>query len=280
MTKGRKSGGHWGQNFLVDLRLARRMAAAVAGHRVIEVGPGRGALTRPLLEACPRVVAVEIDPELAAALRAELGADPATSGRFVLVEGDAAETSWADLMDLALVGAGPEEPPVALAANLPYQAATPILLAWLEHAHRDPRQGDGLVMLQSEVAERLAAGPRTKAYGSLSVLVQATHEVATFADVGAGAFRPAPRVRSRVVRLTRRRRPLIARSAWSRQAAFVHRCFAQRRKQLAGVLAGLRGRTREQWQARLADLGHAPRARAEELSPADLLALAEDQGAD
>jgi len=271
VARGFKSGGRWGQNFLVDLRLARRMAEAVGGHRVIEIGPGRGALTRALLAACPRVVGVEIDPSLAAALAEELGAD----GRFVLVQGDAVAASWEGLLDIALAGAPAGEPPVAFAANLPYQAATPILLAWLERAHDDPRLADALVMLQAEVALRLAAAPRTKAYGSLSVLTQATHEVETFAHVGPASFRPAPRVRSRVIRLTRRERPLIPPGAWARQAAFVHRCFARRRKQLAGVLAASPGRTREEWQQHLRALGLSPNARAEELTPEQLLSLSD-----
>lgn len=270
-SAGRKSGGAWGQNFLVNTALAERIAARVAptaGTHAIEIGPGRGALTRPLLNRVARLVAVEIDPRLATALEEELAGEAG----FSLLRGDATRLDWEEALGL-LLSAAPAGTAAVLAGNLPYHAATLILLAYLERKARDERLGRAVVMVQAEVGSRLAAQPRSKDYGSLSALAQSTHDVRLVAEAGPGSFRPRPRVRSRVVELAPLPSPLISSVRWSGHSRFLQRAFGRRRKQLAGNLAGLSGWSRERWHDELRALGVAPTARAEELTPSELAAL-------
>jgi 16S rRNA (adenine1518-N6/adenine1519-N6)-dimethyltransferase len=246
-----------GQNFILDLNLTRRIARAAGPlgcGTTIEIGPGPGGLTRALLaEGAGRVVAIERDPRCIAAL-AELAA--AFPGRLMAVEGDALA------MDPATLGGKPRR----IAANLPYNIATALLLRWLD------RIGDYeslTLMFQREVAGRLAATPRTPAYGRLSVLVQWLCEVRILFDIAPSAFTPPPKVTSSVVRLVPRAAPLAAadKPVLERVTAAA---FGQRRKMLRASLKSLGVPV----EPLLAAANIAPTVRAEELSVADFCALA------
>lgn len=253
----------WGQNFLVNEGACRRIvesAGDLSRSVVVEVGPGRGALTRLLATAASRVVALEIDPLLAAALREELGAAVAVRDQ------DALAADWSALADEAARE-------VVLVANLPYETGTPILSRWLEASARDPRLPRAVVMLQREVAQRVGAAEGSADYGVLGALARATHRVTKVMDVAPGSFRPAPKVWSRVIRLERRERPDFAPSERDAVTRLVHAAFAHRRKQVASALDGFMGRTREQWQSALRGVARED-ARAQDLSPADFAALA------
>ncbi len=247
----------FGQHFLLDLNLTRRIARAAApldAGTVVEVGPGPGGLTRALLlEGAANVVAIELDRRAIDALR-ELEA--AANGHLALVEADALQVEPASL--------GPA--PRRIVANLPYNVSTPLLVRWL-HAADD--LADMVLMFQKEVVDRLVATPRSKDYGRLSVLAQHVCEVRRLFDIPPSAFVPPPKVVSSVARLTPR--PAADRLADLRPLERVTAAaFGQRRKMLRGSLAGLFGDP----TAVLTDLGLSPTARAEELSVADFVRLA------
>jgi 16S rRNA (adenine1518-N6/adenine1519-N6)-dimethyltransferase len=246
-----------GQNFLLDLNLTGRIARAAAPLEqadVIEIGPGPGGLTRALLlEGARRVVAIERDPRCIAAL-AELAA--AFPGRLTLVEGDALTI---DPVELA-------SPPRKIVANLPYNIATPLLLAWLPHI---TAYESLTLMFQKEVAQRLVAAPRSKAYGRLSIMVQWLADVRLLFDVPPRAFVPPPKVISTVVRLVPRAAPLAPCAATDLEQVTAA-AFGQRRKMLRASLRSL-GTDPERL---LAAAGISPTSRAEELSVAEFCALA------
>jgi 16S rRNA (adenine1518-N6/adenine1519-N6)-dimethyltransferase len=246
-----------GQNFLLDLNLTARIARTAApleDANVIEIGPGPGGLTRALLLAGARqVIAVERDPRSVAAL-AELAS--AFPGRLTIVEGDA----------LAIDAAGLAPAPRKIIANLPYNIATPLLLGWLRNAEAF----DSLtLMFQKEVAMRLAAAPRTKEYGRLSVTAQWRCAVRRLFDIPPRAFVPPPKVTSSVVQLVPRLAPLgpCGRDELERVLAAG---FGQRRKMLRQSLKPL-GVDAE---TLLAAAGVAPTSRAEALSVVEFCALA------
>lgn len=273
MSRGRSHGrkARLGQNFLVNEGACERIVDAagdLSGHPVLEVGPGRGALTRRLASRAAFVLALELDAALAEALAPELPED-----RCEILLQDAVKADWAALAGRLLARGAP---PIPLVANLPYESGTAILQGWLAASAAEPMLDRAIVMLQREVAERVTAPPSTKAYGYLAVLAQSTHRVRTVMDVSPGSFRPAPSVQSRVLRLDRLEAPLFAPDERTRVAGFLHAAFSSRRKQLAGLLAGRGGRTREDWQALLAGRGIPPTVRAEELEPAALVALSRD----
>ncbi len=247
----------FGQHFLLDLNLTRRIARAaapLAEGTVIEIGPGPGGLTRALLlEGAGRVVAVEVDTRAFGPL---LELQAAADGRLDLVEADALKIEPRDL------GAAP----LRIVANLPYNVSTALLVRWL-HAANDI--ADMVLMFQKEVVDRLVAVPRTKDYGRLSVLAQHVCEVRRLFDVAPTAFVPPPKVTSAVARLTPR--PQAARLADLRPLERVTAAaFGQRRKMLRGSLAGIYTDP----VATLERLGLRPTARAEELSVDDFVRLA------
>ena len=219
-----------GQNFVIDANTVRRIVrAAGVGPKdvVVEVGPGLGSLTLGLLEVADRVTAVEIDPLLAQHLPATVAARmPDRADRFDLVHDDA--MSVAEL---------PGPPPTALVANLPYNVAVPVLLHMLETFPSIERT---LVMVQSEVADRLAAGPGNKVYGVPSVKANWYAEVKRAGAIGRNVFWPAPNVDSGLVSLVRRDPP---ETTATREEVFavVDAAFAQRRKTLRAALAGWAG---------------------------------------
>ena len=247
----------FGQHFLLDLNLTRRIARAAQPldqGTVIEIGPGPGGLTRALLlEGAANVVAIEVDPRALGAL-AELQA--ASGGRLQVIEADALTIDPASL--------GPV--PRRIVANLPYNISTPLLVRWLQQADAI---ADMVLMFQKEVVDRLVAVPRTKDYGRLSVLAQHVCEIRRLFDIPASAFVPPPKVTSSVARLTPR--PATQRLAdLAPLEKVTAAAFGQRRKMLRGSLGSLFADPVPVLQG----LGLSPTARAEELSVADFVRLA------
>ncbi len=252
-----------GQNFVVDANTVRRIARAAAldpADVVLEVGPGLGSLTLALLDAAAAVVAVEVDPALAAALTATVAERrPGAAGRLRVLARDALTLTALD-----------DPQPTALVANLPYNVAVPVLLTALE---RFPTLRHGLVMVQAEVAERLAAGPGEPAYGVPSVKAAWWASVRRAGGVPRAVFWPVPNVDSGLVAFERREPPA---STAGRQAVFrcVDAAFAQRRKTLRAALAGLAGSPGAA-EAALRRAGIDPRTRGEQLGVEQFAVLAD-----
>jgi 16S rRNA (adenine1518-N6/adenine1519-N6)-dimethyltransferase len=231
-SHGLRAKRHFGQNFLSDTRLAARIAewaTTPAGGTVVEIGAGLGALTRPLLDRAARVLAIERDRDLVAALQMEFAA-PIAQGRMSLVEADA------KTVDLASLFRDTPRPRV-LAGNLPYQITGPLLEKTA--ASRQLLQR-AVLMVQLEVGDRIAAEPGTASYGALSVFIQAQYRTRRALVVRRGAFYPQPRVDSAVVLLDPLSPPIAEETAAFRSV--VKAAFAQRRKKLrnawSGVLTG------------------------------------------
>ncbi len=217
----------FGQHFLHDRTVVRRIVEAIAprpGELVLEIGPGRGALTFPLLAAGCELHAVEIDRDLAARLRARTPHHP----NLTVHEADALE------LDLARVAPPPGR--LRVTGNLPYNISTPLVFRLLATL---PRIADMHLMLQKEVVDRMVSRPGTREYGRLSVMVQLDCEVERVLRVGPGAFSPAPRVESAVARLRPRSRAAADPACRSRLDAIVRSCFSRRRKTLRNALRGL-----------------------------------------
>jgi 16S rRNA (adenine1518-N6/adenine1519-N6)-dimethyltransferase len=235
-----------GQNFMHDANTVRRIARlAEVGPPdvVLEVGPGLGSLTLALLETGARVVAVEIDPVLAAGLPGTVAERaPSAAAHLTVITADALRVDPAILLarpaPAAPAEAVPAEGvPTALVANLPYNVAVPVVLTLLE---RLPSLRSGLVLVQAEVADRLAAGPGEPAYGIPSVKAAWYAQVRRAGAVPRSVFWPIPNVDSGLVALTRREPPV---TAASREDVFacIDAAFAQRRKTLRAALAGWAG---------------------------------------
>ena len=240
-----------GQHFLVDeniLGVIGRLAELAADDVVLEIGPGLGVLTRYLAERVARVHAVEIDRTLEPQLR-DLG--------------DNVELEFGDALKVDL-----RTDATKLVSNLPYNVATPLIVESLDGL---PGIGLWCVMVQREVADRLFAAPRTKAYGSVSVLVQLVCDRTGFHPVARTVFRPPPNVDSALVAFRRVRTP----DDYTRVKRVVGAAFAHRRKTLPNSveLAGLATRARA--AAALEAIGRPATARAEELAPPDFVALTE-----
>ncbi|MDG9702626.1 16S rRNA (adenine(1518)-N(6)/adenine(1519)-N(6))-dimethyltransferase RsmA [Streptomyces sp. DH37] len=255
-----------GQNFVIDANTVRRIVrTARVGPEdvVVEVGPGLGSLTLALLREAAWVTAVEIDDVLAAALPATVSARlPERADRFALVHHDAMRVTEL-----------PGPAPTALVANLPYNVAVPVLLHMLATF---PSIEHGLVMVQAEVADRLAADPGSKVYGVPSVKAAWYAEVRRAGAIGRNVFWPAPNVDSGLVSLVRRDPP---RTAATRREVFavVDAAFAQRRKTLRAALAGWAGSAAAAEEA-LTAAGIDPRSRGESLTIEDFAAIAERKG--
>jgi len=264
-----------GQNFILDLNLTRKIVRAAGdlnGVHVIEVGPGPGGLTRALLESlAASVIVIELDSRAVAAMEELSGV---AKGRLNIIEGDAID------FDIATVPA-----PRAIIANLPYHVASQLLIGWLKRASE---LQSITIMLQKEMAQRLAGRPRTPAYGRLSVMCQWLCEVKVLFDVPPSAFVPPPKVTSSIVQLVPRHcRPqednsdendgLLRSSAprddevsFEQMEKTVALAFSQRRKMLKGILnaAGYDG------EKLMAKIDAPVTARAEELSAAQFQLLA------
>nr|WP_155073423.1 16S rRNA (adenine(1518)-N(6)/adenine(1519)-N(6))-dimethyltransferase RsmA [Streptomyces taklimakanensis] len=255
-----------GQNFVIDANTVRRIvrtARVTSEDVVVEVGPGLGSLTLALLGQAAWVTAVEIDDVLATALPATVSARlPDRADRFALVHHDAMRVTEL-----------PGPAPTALVANLPYNVAVPVLLHMLATF---PSIEHGLVMVQSEVADRLAAEPGSRVYGVPSVKAAWYAEVRRAGAIGRNVFWPAPNVDSGLVSLVRREPP---RTGARREEVFavVDAAFAQRRKTLRAALAGWAGSAAAAEEA-LRAAGVDPRARGESLTIEDFAAVAERKG--
>ncbi len=253
---------HWGQNFVVDANTVRRivrLARVGPADAVLEVGPGLGSLTLALLEQAGHVTAVEVDPVLAAQLpRTVAQRAPSAAPRLTTVAADA--LTLAEL---------PDPQPTALVANLPYNVAVPVVLHVLE---RFPLVTRGLVMVQLEVAERLAATPGSKAYGIPSVKLAWWADARLIGSVPRTVFWPVPNVDSGLVALTRRRPPATPASA-AEVFACVDAAFGQRRKTLRSALAAWAGGPDAAADA-VRSAGVDPSARAEQLDVATFAAIA------
>jgi len=249
-----------GQNFLHDANTIRRIVRTAdlrPDDVVLEVGPGLGSLTLGLLPAAARVVAVEIDPRLAARLPVTVAErTPHLSDRLTVVEADALRLTRL-----------PGPPPTALVANLPYNVAVPVLLTLLELF---PTLDRALILVQAEVAERLAAAPGTDAYGVPSVKAAWYGEVRRAGSVGRRVFWPEPNVDSGLVGLVRRPPPPGDRAA---TFAVIDAAFATRRKGLRAALARWAGSPAAA-EARLLAAGIDPTTRGEQLSVTDFARLA------
>jgi len=249
-----------GQNFVIDPNTVRRLVR-VAGvgvdDVVVEVGPGLGSLTLGLLEVAARVVAVEIDPRLAAQLPTTVALQaPERADRLEVV-----------LQDALILTSVPGPAPTAFVANLPYNVAVPVLLRLLEHL---PSLRTGLVMVQAEVADRLVAPPGSKTYGIPSVKAAWHADVRRAGAIGRNVFWPAPNVDSALVAFTRRKPPPGDRAA---TFAVVDAAFAQRRKTLRAALAGWAGSPAEA-ERRLREADIDPSARGEVLGVEQFARLA------
>ncbi|WP_406265586.1 16S rRNA (adenine(1518)-N(6)/adenine(1519)-N(6))-dimethyltransferase RsmA [Actinacidiphila glaucinigra] len=256
-----------GQNFVIDANTVRRIVRTAdvrPDDVVVEVGPGLGSLTLALLEAAERVTAVEIDDVLAAALPSTVAARlPGRADGFALVHSDALRVEEL-----------PGPPPTALVANLPYNVAVPVLLHMLATFPSIERT---LVMVQSEVADRLAAGPGSKVYGVPSVKAAWYAEVKRAGAIGRNVFWPAPNVDSGLVSLVRRKEPLATTASREQVFAVVDAAFAQRRKTLRAALAGWAGSAAAAEEALVA-AGVSPQARGEALTVEEFAAIAEHGG--
>ena len=252
-----------GQNFVIDPNTVRRIvreSGITASDVVVEVGPGLGSLTLALLDVADRVVAIEVDDKLAALLPETVAAyAPDRADRFEVVPADALRVTEL-----------PGPAPTALVANLPYNVSVPVLLHLMALL---PSLEHGLVMVQSEVADRLAARPGSKTYGIPSVKAAWYADLRRAGAIGRNVFWPAPNVDSGLVAWTHRDPP--ATTATREQVfAVVDAAFAQRRKALRGALRGLAGSS-EAASAALAAAAVDPLARGESLTVEQFARIAE-----
>ena len=268
-----------GQNFLIDHNLIRKLVDAAGvgpGSLVLEVGPGTGALTGELLDRGCRVIACELDRGLAELLRERFSAPPDLANRFTLIEADClgpARRLAPEIIEALTTPSPSSNPksaiqnpksPFSLIANLPYNAATPLMLALL----MDHPECRGLfVTIQREVADRILAKPGTKDYGTLGIVSQALATPARIANLPAECFWPRPDVASTMLSLIRREEP--ATSDPRALAEFCQRLFSARRKQLGGTLKGDPGLAAG-WPE-----GILPTMRAEELTVAQIVRLSQ-----
>ena len=250
-----------GQNFLVDPNIQRKIVAALdpsPNDEVLEIGPGRGALTRHLAGKVGRLLLVELDDHLAAQLQLEFATDPTV------------EVHHENFLDIRLADLTPSAAQLKVIGNIPYNITTPILFHLLENR---PRPALIVLMVQREVADRILAEPGGKTYGALAVGIQAVAAVERVLHVGRSAFRPAPDVDSTVIRLTPFRPPRLDESTEAALRTLTREAFGRRRKQLQRIL-------RDAFSASLSDLERLSsmtsldlQDRPETLSPEDFIQL-------
>ncbi len=247
----------FGQHFLADAAILRRIVQAIApkpGQRLVEIGPGEGAMTLPLLREARAMTVIELDRDLVP--RLERAA--AEIGELAIIHADVLTVDFS-----ALAGGGR----LRVVGNLPYNISSPILFHCIDHLDAIE---DMHFMLQKEVVERMAAAPGSKVYGRLSVMLQLACRVEPLIEVPPGAFRPPPKVDSAVVRLlprTRDERPLDVQATVER---VVRAAFGQRRKTLANAVDGIATPTQ------IEAAGIDPRTRAEQVAPDAFVALARE----
>jgi 16S rRNA (adenine1518-N6/adenine1519-N6)-dimethyltransferase len=272
-----------GQNFLIDGNIVRKsleLAEVQAGDKVVEVGPGLGTLTTALLEAGAEVWAVEKDRTLHAHLTEELA--PRFPQTFHLLEGDAVERPLAGLpvgpglraglgssVNLPQTQAGSESQPhldFKIVANLPYAIATP----WLDEVLAGPLPRRLVLMLQQEAAQRYVAQPGSKAFGAISIFLQAAYDVAPGHKVAASCFFPRPEVESHLLNLARKPAPFVFPAAVK---ALIRACFQQRRKQIGALLRARLPANTTGWRELLAAQGLSEQTRPEAIPVATWIQL-------
>ncbi len=247
-----------GQHFLTDPRILGRIADVLEitkSDTVVEIGPGRGALTEQLVTRAKRVVAIEIDRDLAKLLREKYAGDH----RVTIIESDVLD------VNLGEAAGGP----YLVAGNVPYNITTPILFHALEH----PRAERAVYLVQREVAERVIAEPASENYGALSANLQALAHAELSFRVSAGAFTPPPKVESAVMKITPRADPLVTAEEEAPYRAMVVGAFGFRRKQMQRVIRELWDLGAEEAAAILRRAGIDPAARPEVLTPVDFARL-------
>ena len=252
-----------GQHFLVDRNLQRRIADAVAAEAndpVVEIGPGRGALTTHLVERSLQLTLVELDDDLFA----ELESRHADRADVRVVHGDVLKLDLRTLVE--------DWRRTHVVGNIPYNITTPIIFRLLEMPHPT----DIVLTVQAEVARRIAAGPGTRIYGALSVGVQLHAVVELVCKVPRGAFRPVPRVDSVAIRITPRSPPRLSPRGAARVRRLTRAAFSWRRKQLGTILARHPdlARPRPVVERLLSSCSLAAELRPERLAPEDFVALA------
>ncbi len=251
-----------GQNFLVDPNLQRRIVAAIEpspADEVLEIGPGRGALTRHLAGSVGRLVLCELDDQLAERLRLEFEHDPSVH----LVHGDILD------LELESITARPER--LKVIGNIPYNITTPIIFHLLERTRRPALI---VLMVQREVADRILAEPGSRTYGALAVGVQAVAKVERVVHVGRAAFRPAPDVESTVIRISPFHPSPLEPAAEAALRRLTRAAFGQRRKQLQRILRDAYHLSPADVEALERRTGFDLRARPETLSPTEFIRLA------
>ena len=239
-----------GQNFLIDGTIVRKsveLAKIIPGDRVVEVGPGLGTLTRTLLEAGAEVWAVEQDAAMAHYLTDTVL--PRHPARLHLLQGDAMDHPIADI---------PADRPFKIVANLPYAISTP----WMDAVLKGALPERLVLMLQYEAAQRYAAKPGTKLFGSISIFLQSAYNITPGHKVAAACFHPRPDVESYLLNLVRKPAPFV----FSDDVKLLIRaCFQQRRKQLGALLREKLPDCGAAWFAVLASAGRGPQSRAEDV---------------
>lgn len=247
-----------GQHFLTDPRILSRIVDALAptvDETVIEIGPGRGALTDVLVPRCGHLIAIEVDRDLAPRLRERYKDDP----RLTVVESDVLKISF----DALAHG------PYVLVGNVPYNITTPILF----HALQRPRPLRAVYLVQREVAERVVAPPGSETYGALSVNVQSVANAELVFKVPAGAFSPPPKVESAVLRITPRSDPVVDEGDEAAYRTMVQAAFGLRRKQLRRVVRTIFSMDAEAADRVVTAAALDPESRPEVLSPDDFARL-------
>ncbi len=245
----------FGQNFLTDTSIVRQIADRYQNTKqtIVEIGPGRGALTEALLDCGSNVVALELDRDLIPLLQKQFAA----RSNFKLLQGDALKFDWSTLA---------AESPLHIVGNLPYNIATPLIFTLLDNL---AVVSDMQFMLQWEVVSRLCAQPGGKHYGQLSVVVQNLCDAHALFEVPASAFSPAPKVISGVVQLIPRQTPLVDPALHTEFNHLVKCAFAQRRKTLRNNLKGMLS------SEQIGDCGIDPSQRAETLGIEQFRSLTE-----
>jgi 16S rRNA (adenine1518-N6/adenine1519-N6)-dimethyltransferase len=248
-----------GQHFLINQGVLRKIIGVIdpkPDEVIVEIGPGKGALTVALAEKAGHIVAIEKDERLIPGLREKMPPN------VEVIHGDILRTDLREVSKRAGV------PALRLVGNIPYSISSPLLFRVLDE--RDV-VSDCIVLLQKEVAERLTAGPGTKSYAPLGILLQNEFEARIEFSVAAGSFSPPPKVQSALLKLRRRPSALHPEAAEEPFRAFLRAAFAERRKMLWKNLS--RRATPAALEAAYAELGLARNVRAEELSPDVLVAL-------
>ena len=252
-----KARKRFGQNFLHDPFVIQRIVQAIdprPGQRLVEIGPGQGAITLPLLLACRRLEVIELDRDLIGPLRQKT----AGAGELIIHQQDALRFDFSSLT-------GAEK--IRAVGNLPYNISTPLLFHMLKHSELIQ---DMHFMLQKEVVDRMAAAAGSADYGRLSVMIQYHCSVQSLFRVAPGAFRPAPRVESAFVRVVPWLEPPFPVKSTDDLAAVVRQAFSQRRKTLRNALKGMLS------EARIRAAGVDPAARPETVSVEQFAALADE----